>query len=323
MKIGAVIFSPGCNLKCRFCRPSKPDSVSREQIELNLIKIYENIDYHIDHGVDSFEISGCDPCDGEFDDLISIVKKIKSKNIESIMLATNGYSLNSTDKVKALIDAGITCIRIPIYGTTPEIHNQIVGGDGFNNSIEALTLFIKSGCKITFQTLITSINKNNIIELMAYIIDLIDANSPYGLNALNFIGISIPAISDPIDDIKIKELSHYYIPNKELSLVVKQVHDFIEQLGSNIIQFLEIPYCLVGKDSLYITNKNDIIKTLIGNQKPDKMLASPENDAIPNYRVHENLDFCLDCIVKYKCQGFSRNDIRTYGIEKKDIVVIK
>lgn len=323
----AVIFSPGCRLHCLFCRAPSPSEIERSDVLQQLEDVYRNVDYHYDNGIKLIEISGCDPADGKFSDLLSIINYIKNKDKNfDILLSTNGATLVEEEKIKLLVESGLASIRIPIYGSKPEAHEPIVGGfiGSLEHSKTCVKLFMKHGANIHFQILVTKINKDDIINTLDMCIQMAEKYSPSGIDSIGNISISIPCIPDPITEHKIKDLEYYYIPNRELLPVITPIYSYIKQLNFDRIIITEIPYCLVGEDSDIVFNNNTVEKlsSLIGRQKPHASLSSKENPHVPNYRIHEHVEFCRNCSVSYKCSGFFKNDLRIYGIEEKNVKLI-
>lgn len=68
-----------------------------------------------------------------------------------------------------------------------------------------------------------------------------------------------------------------------------------------------MPFCLFGIDDTKITNKaNKNILALGNNYQPSKQNRSNLKN-IPLYRLKEKVDYCQNCKVKYKCEGFNKN----------------
>lgn len=107
-----------CNFKCKHCCWG---AHSKLENELSVEESEQLIDGLVDIGVVRLSISGGEPlC--EYERLIKSIKYAKSKGIDSICIATNG-SLLTDEKIKELVESGVTDIQFSIDDNNKNIHN--------------------------------------------------------------------------------------------------------------------------------------------------------------------------------------------------------
>ena len=118
---GAVILIPGCENHCLFCHKIK--RASREEIKKQEIKVAKNLNDLKSQGVNKIDISGNDPI--EYNKIVSLIKYIKDSGFEYVQLSTHGRKLSDTKFLNEIIDSPINKLRIPLYGSRPEVHDRI------------------------------------------------------------------------------------------------------------------------------------------------------------------------------------------------------
>jgi MoaA/NifB/PqqE/SkfB family radical SAM enzyme len=286
---GGVILSPKCENSCYFCSPPKKiDKVRLREQEQNVAK--NLLDFR-KHGIRKVEISGSDPI--EYDKLVNLVQFMRKIGFDEIQLSTHGRKFCDKSFLKSINHAGLTRVRMPLYGSNDKVHDQIIGSKGsFKDTVEGIKNILKTKIHLQVSCLIMQKNKDDLINLIILLKSL-------GVYDFYF---SIPCLST--------EDSSYYIPIKQLPDYIKKTYDFSKKIGFNP-NFMEIPFCVLGKYDSCINNRvspPDLGK----NCQPPKQFKSGIKD-MPNYRVKTKTKICLNCNCYNLCDGFFEKDINKFG----------
>lgn len=290
---GGIIINPSCENHCVFCR-RVPTATAKEikQQELNIFKSL--VDFK-NKNIRKIEISGADPI--EYSKLISLVKYIKRSGFRLIQLSSHGNYLSNKKFTDSLIEAGVNKFRIPIYGSTNKIHDQVTRNQGsFHKIIQGIKHIKKNHpyVKIQISCLIVRQNKEDLKNIIDLIIEL-DITDFY---------FSIPCIKDTDAD-----FDHYYLPIKDLPPYVQKTYNYCREKKLPA-QFMEIPFCVFGFGAESITNNSKPPDH--SHCQPKKELQTKEKD-LPSYRIKKKLPMCNKCQFSNKCEGFFQNDIDLFG----------
>ncbi|RLJ07469.1 MAG: hypothetical protein DRP16_03435 [Candidatus Aenigmatarchaeota archaeon] len=156
-------FTELCNHKCIYCYENAGSKHGYKQIEIEKMK--ELIDYFGEHGIKQLTCSGGEPL------LYPYIKEAIKQARENGMIVhmiTNGYFLNKK-RAKELFDVGLTQVQINIDSVRPEKHDMIRGKKGsFKHAVEALKNAKEVGMTCVTQTVVTSLNENEIIDIFKF-----------------------------------------------------------------------------------------------------------------------------------------------------------
>lgn len=310
-KTGALIMSSNikCPNTCLFCSGGKsPDS--DEEIKR---KAFENADYFIKNGYDSIEISGGDPGDMLYI-LPKLIKYLHDGGIRSIMLSTHGRSLSDMNFVLQLKDAGLSAVRIPLYGSTPEIHNKMV--QAYTNSKdpapfrEAILGIINSrsaGIGIRAHTVITQHNKDDIDNILLTYKAAVESVG----RVVDEYVVSVGGISTATYD----WTNTWFLPMKDAGPCLDKIlkSPLMDEID---VKFIEIPYCVIGRDERRFWNGSEEDVTMspdLGEQICEANMGSENDNSIPHYRVKKHFSECKDCSLLHKCSGMALNDLKMFG----------
>lgn len=141
-KVAAIIFTPGCNMRCRFCHNKEfvlPDEIKKlqpsfipEKAVLNFLKSRQN-------KLDGVVISGGEPTVQP--NLKQFIKKVREMNF-LVKLDTNG---NLPDVLKDLIQDGLVDYVAMDVKTTLEEYPNLVGDLVNTKNIKESINFLKKG----------------------------------------------------------------------------------------------------------------------------------------------------------------------------------
>ena len=291
---GGLIINPSCANYCLFCGNTK---TSKEELRRQEVNIAKNLIEFKKKGVEKIEISGADPI--EYKGIIKLVRYIKRMGFKFIQLSTHGRKLSDEFFLSSLVAAGISKLRIPLYGTRPEIHDAITRAKGsFKETYKGIETLRKKMPFVNLQisNLIMQDNKDDLIDFVR-LMKKLKINNTY---------ISIPLISN-------EDILPHYIPYKNLGPYVKKVYKYAKKINYPL-RFMEIPYCLFGCVDELINNISlppDLGKYC----QPPKTFRTFTKD-LPSYRFKKKISICYQCKCENFCDGFVANDIDKFGLGK-------
>jgi hypothetical protein len=275
----------------------------------------------IAEGVDGIEISGMDA--GEYNRLVELVQYLTNQGIKGIFLATHGRTLKNEQFVENLKKAGVTLVKISLYGSTAEIHNKLTqvplrkmiegrdAGNSFIDTVEGIKNCAKYDIPVLGSIIATQYNKEDLNNIVKLFLDLTN-------DKICSIHIRTPfLIRESLDF-----TGEWFLPTKDMPVYMKEVYLHHPEIpSSTIFAINEIPYCVFGVNTPLVENgyysyggtetKSDgsNIGILQRNKKPE--IA---ND-IPFYREKTYFKECEGCVVKNKCIGVSSVEYRMFGMQ--------
>ena len=145
-----LILYNACGFRCFFCASEgtsfREDSRSTP---------WSRIDAHLSPAQDAEDgrliIAGNEPV--LHPDFERILERAQEQGFKDIHLMTSGTWLSDPDKLERWVSAGLRSIAVPIYATTPELHDEIVGADAHGQLLAALDLAHEQGVEIHLHTL--------------------------------------------------------------------------------------------------------------------------------------------------------------------------
>lgn len=284
----AIILSPFCDNDCIFCK-NQP-RCSAEELMAQERLVHENIAFHLGCGVLDIEISGADP--GEYDALPELIQELKEGGVQAVCLSTNGFRCADQAWVHALVEAGLDTVKIPLYGSTATVHEQVARKPGcFRAAVRALEHFKSLGANIKINSLIVRQNRENLIELYRLMLTFTDWENCF---------FSVPCLSN-------NEKS-FYIPIKDLHLDTIPLI-YYGMMNDTPPIFSEIPFCVFDFEYPFIHQGGPPSQGL---QQPPKPYRSHIKD-IPTYRLKMKPSMCKQCLLHENCDGFFSNDLNRYG----------
>jgi MoaA/NifB/PqqE/SkfB family radical SAM enzyme len=288
----AVILNPSCKQHCLFCG-NIPNYVN-PNIKKQEIAVLKNLIDFQKKNYENIEISGSDPI--EYPKIVQLIRYIKKIGFKNIKLSTHGQNLANDDFRRSILQSGMTELRIPIYGSNPEIHDSITRTKGsFEKIIYSITKIQEESpeMRILLSSLIMDPNKNDLCQIYRLL-------KKYRLKDFYF---SVPCVSN-------NDYS-YLVPFKELKKYLSPLEFALK--NDNIISkvFIEIPPCVLNLNP-ELTNNQEKPPNLGNHCQPPKRFKTSIKD-MPSYRFKLKANFCKDCIYDESCDGFFANDITKYG----------
>jgi len=299
-----ILYGPGsqCMNSCNFCNGQHPEISDQERFNTAI----EEANHFIQQGIRQIEISGGDP--GEAPYITHLITHLKNSGVHNIQLSTHGRTLSNERLVEGLKDAGVTAIRIPLYGVTAEVHNKTVQylptpGNAFEETVAGIRNVVKYGIPLVGYTLINQHNKTEINKILQFYIDLAGP-----LLRELYIGLTF------ISRLEYSYTKDWFLPIKDmrpyLQDVMKNHPKFPETLQRFVI--LDIPYCVVGEYTDIIENKFMGFPNL-GMHKIEETNRSEISDKIPHYRIKSYFEACRTCALQDRCGAIPLNEIKMFG----------
>lgn len=289
-EFGGIILMPGCSNNCVFC--GRSPRVSDKELKIQEIKVLKNIHHLKKKGHSRIEISGNDPL--EYDKIIPLIRYVKSQGFDFIQLSTHGLGFSDDNFLREFVNSGITAVKIPLYGSTAEIHDSVTRNKGsFVKIIKGIKGLKKAGIEIQLCCLLVQQNKDDLVDILKLMKEL-KADKVY---------FSIPCLSN------IHDLS-YYLPIKDQGKFFVNLDKFAKS-NRIPITFLDTPYCVFGYVPDNVFNQSGPPDLGKYNQ-PDKKNRSGIKD-MPKYRLKKKEDICRHCAAAGKCDGFFARDVERFG----------
>jgi len=292
-----------CINKCLFC-----DGGAAYEHDYDLNEFKERAQFFFKQNKTSIEITG-EPC--QHKELVEAIQYLSdNKKIRYIQISTHGRTFKDKVLVKQIAEAGITHARIPLYGSTKEIHEKTAASknstSSFDEAIEAIKNCVNEKIIICGHTLINRYNKDDINNIYDLYRKLTNNDSMLMKEfTLQFTGISIPNYS---------WTDGWYLPIKEYGPYVNSYLNHVDadyNKGNIFCQTIGIPYCVIGEYNGKC--KNNPPKPDIGIASISKNMASKENNKIPHYLIREHFSECYNCDLIDICEGLPRNDLMLFG----------
>jgi MoaA/NifB/PqqE/SkfB family radical SAM enzyme len=282
-----------CKNSCLFCHPSPFPEISKDHLDETIISIHRQAIDLRKKGFKHVELSGHDPID--FPNIISLSAWLKKIGFETITIATHGRAFAEKTFTKRIAHF-IDYVRIPVYGSTAEIHDTITNAPGsFKETMEGLEHLKKTSIVIETNTLIMKPNRDDLINIIK-IFEQVHAQSGR---------ISIPYIPPH------ETLSGFHLSYKELQEPCVNCLTYIEK--NNLPYFItDLPYCLYKRYSEHSVFSN-VPRMSQTYQVPTKFKSNQEH--IPSYRLKTKMPWCTQCSMNEKCHGILKTYIQHFGEE--------
>lgn len=141
-----------CNQKCIHCYAA--DQKLSETPELSTEKWKKIIDICKKECIPQLTFTGGEPTMRK--DLVELVEYSKWFVTR---LNTNGVLLTK-ELCEKLFEASLDSVQVTLYSNNPKIHNELVGADNFNQTVEGIKNAVAAGLNVSINTPLCSLNKN-------------------------------------------------------------------------------------------------------------------------------------------------------------------
>lgn len=304
---GCILIRLECRNNCLFCNqtPFKvlqrilPRYINLKKEEREILKDAITLKKR---GIKKVKISGQDPI--QYKKLPELITWLKKNGFLYVEVTTHGRDLCNKELVTKLEKAGLDGIRIPVYGSTPVIHDGITRAKGsFNETLKGLDNLKENAphIKIILSTLILKQNFRDLFNIIKLI-------SKYSED----IFICLPYLKKGI-------YHERFAPNLlKIREELKRILRLKEENRMNIF-FSDIPYCIFGVYKDYILNNVDLSLGRENRLYPVRYCVRREKNVL-EYRVKKKLRKCDNCNYNEECSGFLAEDIKQLDEHKINIL---
>lgn len=310
---GAIILHgiTRCLNRCTFCAGIVNE---KESLEGRYAKFLKDSQYFIDAGFKNIEISGNDPI--QFPKILEAIKHLKSNGVEYITLSTHGRHFKNPAFAKDLAQAGLSFCRIPLYGSTEEIHNQAVQyigaedgkalsvGNAFVETTAGIKNCVANGIRIYGHIVPMQFNQEDLAKTIDLYLELTDGK-------MDSLTVASACITEP----EFEYTANWYLPIKDAGKTLNSIINHHIQKDYPHINFkiYDFPFCTIK--AIVPNFENVAIVPNLGEHKVIENLRSNIDDSIPSYRLKSYMKECSSCIAYKICGGIYDNDQKMFGTE--------
>lgn len=290
-----------CMNTCTFCSGVSPEISDQERLS----KALSEADYFLEKGIRNIELSGGDPA--EFKLLPQVVEYLKKGGVQQILVATHGRTLRDKNFLAKLKEAGMTSVKVPLYGSAESIHNKMTQhinpiGNAFRDTVAGLKNCEELGVKVVGYSITSHYNKENLLDIYK----LYDELLPTCLERY-YLGVAF------IAEKNLHYTGDWFIPLSEASPYIQYFIRHIDEL-KRPFTMLDVPYCVSGKKYPFMENEKQKFPNL-GTHGVDGGHDSKELPGVPHYRIKTQFPLCRDCKYRDECGGIPRNEWEMFGRE--------
>lgn len=312
LKMGTVILhgDKRCLNRCTFCNGDTNDS---RTVEEKFSKFKEDAKHFLNKGYNEIEISGNDPI--QYSKIVDCVKFLKDIGIKKIVLSTHGRNMKDEHLTKNLAEAGLTSCRIPLYGSTADVHNQAMQyvapgekplsvGNSFNDTVEALKMCSKYDIFIKGHIIPMQFNQHDISNTVDLYLELTSGKME-----------NLVVASACISHVSEEYTSTWYLPLNKSSEALKSVlnHKIKKDYPHIFFRIIDYPFCTVG--ALHPTMLNEYLVPDLGKNEVSEVIRSSIDSSVPHYRIKTKFSDCSNCVANKVCAGVYKNDMDMFGTE--------
>ncbi len=159
-----------CNYNCFFCHIEGDPAGRPAKVGLSP-PLLKPRDYYIVGlaaarlGIDAFKITGGEPLVRQ--DIVDIVSSLRLAEASAdISMTTNGYLLGRY--AEKLAEAGLNRVNVSLHSMNREHYKAITGVDGLDHVLYGIDEALRSGLRIKVNMTVTSINANDVWDVISY-----------------------------------------------------------------------------------------------------------------------------------------------------------
>ena len=224
-KVAWISLTYQCNNKCRWCYAASNDSsIERKHLDFKLenevVRLFSELK------IPRTILIGGEPT--LYSNLENFIQNLTNSGIKTGMI-TNGRKFKNRNFVKRLKRAGLNYTTISIEGSCPEIHDKTTCIKGsLEESLEGLRIAQEEGIIISTNTLISSINLNDLDDCFKMLIEKNIKNIGY-----NICGMCITKNSN----------NDYIINPKDAISAFERIYLLAKQKNIEVRLVTPMPHC--------------------------------------------------------------------------------
>lgn len=259
-----------CNQKCLHCYAGGQVNANTE--ELSTEKWKKIIDKCRENLIPQLTFTGGEPTLRK-----DLVELVKYSEWFVTRLNTNGQLLTE-ELCHDLYVANLDNVQITFYSSDKEVHNELVGCNGFDKTVNGIKNAVSSGLSVSLNTPLCRLN-SNYVDTIKY------AHENLGINYFTCSGLILTgkALNDDSKDLRLS--------SEELLKVLKEAHEYTKENGCELfftspgwikdeyLKFLNIsvPCCGACSSNMAITPNGKVVPCQ--SWLSDKVLGDFLNDS--------------------------------------------
>ncbi|MCK5062254.1 radical SAM protein [Candidatus Parcubacteria bacterium] len=307
-KHGVIAPSMLCNNNCWMC--GGLSSTHGKFVKPILEDVFHELEYMKNAGVVSLSISGGEPTLNK--NLSVIVNYAKDLEFNPILIFTNGRGL-SLNKIKLLVDSGITAFHVSLHAPNPDIGDHISNAKGsFTQTIEGLKNLTKLKNNFKYQLSISCVPCIYTDTKLDEIVEI----------ALDF-SIDLFQITFPIDAIFHSPISRSLIPR--MPNLKKCLSPALQKLCDRGVRpcVSLIPPCLyIGYEKYYYEALPQNRRVMVGFHSENNQCKKVKYQDLISEDMCEHIEECVKCLYHGICVGIPKiylEQYKDYNVESVSI----
>lgn len=146
-----TVDSP-CDLRCSFCTRGAGGIVPPHDTLSSIEDLRFQVETLASTGAETLDFGGDEPMSHPA--LIEMARLARRRGFRRVTVATAGVRLGEPGAAAALAAAGVEAVRVPLYGSTPRVHDAVTGVPGsFRRTVAGLRAARRAGLHVEFRTL--------------------------------------------------------------------------------------------------------------------------------------------------------------------------
>jgi len=284
INVSLVLPESCCSNHCVFCN-------SREMGDID-----SNVEFELDKlrrlatqsDINQVEISGNDP--GEYPQLADFIRDIREiASPRHIQLSTHARPLKDLSFFRELVDAGMTLLRVPIYGATPRVHDAVTQAPGsFEDTFQAFRNATRLKFPVDVTSLVLKENQDS-LHLLIYAFSKMKFARSFRLGLPAFVETQarfLPSIPD----------------FEALRRTLPQALKYALLLGLKV-EVADLPYCLLGFDYPDVAPLWKSTKGYEFRRCEKQGVEIVDGEVFPTYLKKTKAPPCETCVYNSKCEG--------------------
>lgn len=252
-----LVLTYRCNNGCAHCYVAR----EKDFPELETDKIKEILDRLWEIGVPHIALTGGEPTIRE--DLLEIIEYGQEKGFV-MGIITNGRKFSDEKLVKTAIQKGLDYAQITLESHDKEIHNKMVGAEGFEETVQAIKNFEKEDIFFMTNTTLCQHNIDSIDQIIKYLKEL--NVRTFACNGLIYSG-------------KGKEFEDG-IEEEDLQPILRRINYLARKNGQRFIWYSPTQYCSLNPIKLGLGPKRCAAANI-------SIAIEPNGDVLPCQSYYE------------------------------------
>lgn len=215
-----------CNVACGHCYKG-----DRQVPEMDTDRWKEAINRLADAGIPQVVFTG-----GESilrDDLEDLVSHAESLGLITGLL-TNGVGLADKSRAQALREAGLDYVQVTLESAVPAVHNDMVGADAWQNTVEGIRNSVDQGFHTVTNTTLCLDNHDQVLSIPSFV-------AGFGVNAAAFNTVICSGYTS---------LGEKSLEDSRLEALLLELRKECDRAGIRMLWYSPTEYCRIDPEQL-------------------------------------------------------------------------